>query len=96
MERTFHWRGWSKSVAMGKVQWGVLKRSYSVRKTKKRVAATDGEACAILGLSTGAELPQRERAEGLLGPCPTALLSLPFGQRVRTMNSFTSQGGIKL
>lgn len=80
---------------MGKVQWGVLKRSYSVRKTKKRVAATDGEACAILGLSTGAELPQRERAEGLLGPC-TALLSLPLGQRVRTMNSFTSQGSIKL
>lgn len=70
MERTLYWRGWSKSVAMGKVQWGLLKRSYSVRKTKKRVAATDGEACAILGLSTGAELPQRERAEWLLGPLP--------------------------
>lgn len=33
----------------GPVGVRVLRRSYSVRRTQNRVAATDGEACAILG-----------------------------------------------
>lgn len=50
MKLTFHWRGWSSLWLWARSNGGQnLGRSSSVRRTQKRMEATDWEACAILG-----------------------------------------------